>query len=248
MVRSAIPKRSATDPDDWQDAIDIDSGTINNEATGKIVSVVDAAIDYDATTSVSTINNRGEISGTIAVGTAKEEIEPNGDVSPADEGLQIINNYAGAILEGTSGLALDLGLGDDALNMFGGKLVGAADFGGGNDTLFMDSVFIFNDLMSSFGGIGLLDGADGNDTAVFTGVDLADVDVKDVSGEAFTLSIGAASLMLNSWETFTFDDGSYSFAEIIPTAAVPLPGGFVLMGAGLAGLGLISRRRKGAAA
>lgn len=111
------------------DGIDIDSGTVIN--TGTIIAVRDLSsldpgygIDFDIQASgvTSYIYNWGYISGYKAIGT-----------DAADEGSQIVYNYG--TLVGTSGEAIDLGMGDDTLVIGRGSHIdGTIELGDGNDT------------------------------------------------------------------------------------------------------------------
>jgi hypothetical protein len=216
-----------------QDAIDIDSGTINNMAGGEILSPFNAAIDFDPGDAASVINNAGLIKGTLAVTT---------DV--ADTQSQTVVNTGAGVLEGTSGTALSLGLGDDTLDMQGGKLIGGADFGAGEDAMTFDAAYIANELAAVYADFGLLHGGLDDDTATFAGVTFGDVSVSGVNGDMLSLSFFGATLELQSWESFVFDDGVQDFASVAALAPVPLPAGVVLMGSGLVLCGALSRRRK----
>ncbi len=213
-----------------QDAIDIDSGTIINEGT--IRSTTNSAIDYDPGAATSTIQNRGLITGTVAVNT------DDGDTA----GQEIFN--AGTLV-GTQGLALYLGQGEDKLvNLKGGEIVGGADFGAAADALIFD-VDYFDDTIGLFAGGALFDGGDGEDTVSFLGLLSTDIiDVTLDNGELLlsVLGIGGdATLRLLSWENFQFIDKTVTYDELV--ASVPLPAGMLLFGTALAGLGLVSRRR-----
>jgi len=221
-----------------QDAIDIDSGFISNASTGRIISTVDAAIDFDPTTDASFIDNAGVIKGTIAVNTAKAE-----GSDPADEGQQTINNSG--LLEGTSGLALDLGLGDDTLNMMmGGTMMGRADFGAGLDSLIFDTNYAFD---MDFAGGALLDGGDDFDTVFFDNLLFADLTVKGVAGDTVKfLVFDTYELNLTSWESFSFsDDRRVMCDQLTP---VPVPAGVVLLGSGIAVMAVARRRQRAKAA
>ncbi|WP_211097097.1 VPLPA-CTERM sorting domain-containing protein [Aliishimia ponticola] len=209
-----------------QDAIDIDSGYIYNEGT--ILSVTNAAIDYDPGASESVIENFGIISGTIGVNT-----------DDADTASQFVSNAG--LIEGTEGTALFLGQGDDALlNVTGSEIAGGADFGAGADLMVFDASF-FDMTTGLFADGSLFAGGEGEDTLIFEGVASIETLLTDLGGDVFKLSIfgalGQTDLTLTSWENIVFADA---------LAPVPLPAGAVLFGTALAGLGLAGRRRRAA--
>ena len=218
---------------DPQDAIDLDSGTVENFSGGIIRSTNDAAIDFDEGAGTGEITNEGLISGTTAV-----------LVDGGNTGAQVINNFGSLV--GTAGLFADLGEGDDALNHYlGGSLKGGADFGAG-----MDRMSIFGEQTGDLAGGAVLDG--GADFDVFTFVDYMFSDIVNVSflGGVFDLSLdngaGLFSLSVTNWEEFAFGKTLYSAAEVeaLAAPAVPLPAGMVLMLTGLAGLGAARARRR----
>jgi len=216
-----------------QDAIDIDSGEIINMTGGVIRSTTNAAIDYDPSTiAVSTVTNMGEISGTVAIET-----------DPANDKSQEIANFG--LIAGTSGLALNLGGGDDSYTQFeGGMIVGGADFGSGDDT--MTLIGSFDGLIGGQGAI--FDGGEDEDT-----FEVADYAFSDVAATLLgsVLKLGfddgksAFSLRLVNWEFFDFGGDVRSYAEIAAGATViPLPGSLALLLGGLGGLGVLRRRRR----
>lgn len=213
-----------------QDAIDIDSGTIIN--SGTIRSTTNAAIDYDPGAATSTITNSGLISGTIAVNT-----------DDADTAGQEIFN-AGT-LTGTQGKALHLGQGADKLvNIQGSSIIGGADFGAAADAMVFEADF-FDLAVGSFAGGALFDGGEGEDTVSFLGLSSLDITGVSLAGGEVLLSVmgggGEAVLRLLSWESFEFTDGTLDVDGLV--AAVPLPGGLLLLGSALAGIGFAARRR-----
>lgn len=103
------------------DGIDIDSGTIINSGTIRSLASGEAGIDVDAGDGDLLVTNTGTITGDIGILT-----------DPGNTGAQTINN-SGAII-GTGGTALDLGDGDDIVNLLaGGSITGLVDMGEGDD-------------------------------------------------------------------------------------------------------------------
>lgn len=104
-----------------QDGIDLDSGTITN--SGLIISMGNEdGIDFDVSTNASTVTNTGRIEGAIGINT-----------DPTETSSQSIIN-SGEII-GRSGVAMNLGGGDDTLEIGGGRIEGSVELGDGNDTL-----------------------------------------------------------------------------------------------------------------
>lgn len=225
-----------------QDGIDIDSGTINNYATGRILSDDDAAIDYDASDVTSYINNRGTISGTTGVLVEKGETGEDPNVA-----AQIIHNWG--VIEGRNGLAVDLGAGDDSLTLYSGStLIGGADFGADNDSLTLDGIFTVD-----IAGGSLLDGGTGLNTVSFLNYGIGDI-ISSLFGDdnsvalSFALDDTAFSINLANWTTFSFGNGdSYSYAALQDAlstpAPVPVPAAGLLLVSGLAGCAALRRRR-----
>lgn len=219
------------DPDvEAQDAIDIDSGTIVNLATGVIRSTTNAAIDFDPGAEDSTIYNYGRIRGTVAVGVDGEDTA----------GQHVINH---GVLIGTSGTALDLGLGNDSLELHAGaRMRGGADFGAGDDGL-----SIFAGLAGMIGGIGaILDGGDDFDTVSFIGLTLGDIVSASFVDDVLNLGFGGFGVALTNWESYSFGKDAYTTDELVATIApVPLPASVALMIPALGLLGWAGRRRRG---
>jgi hypothetical protein len=104
-----------------QDGIDLDDGTITNHGT-IVTEGAEAAIDFDESDNPSTITNSGRMEGAIAINT-----------DGADTQTQTVVN-SGTIL-GRDGRSMDLGQGDDTLELRGGRIIGSVELGRGDDTL-----------------------------------------------------------------------------------------------------------------
>jgi hypothetical protein len=237
IINAGLIENRGGATDEAQDAIDIDSGSVRNDATGVIRSTFGDAIDFDAGDFDATIDNYGLITGQIGV-----LVEKGGSVDPANLRAQTINNWG--TITGTSGVALDLGAGNDTLNLYDGATInGSADFG-----LDADLFRISGALTGNVGQGGLFDGGDGVDLLEFDSYSFADiVSVFIGPDDGYNLSLdngaGVLSLFLRSWDSVGFTDGRYSQAQITALAPVPLPAaGLMLLG----GLALVAglRRRK----
>ncbi|MBN2629067.1 MAG: hypothetical protein JXR75_00840 [Rhodobacteraceae bacterium] len=223
---------------DPQDAIDIDSGTITNTATGIIRSTEDAAIDVDGGEKGDvTVNNAGLIQGTIAV--LKD---------PSNEAGQLVYNTGSVI--GTSGVALDLGEGSDLYRHSSGAiLIGSALLGNGDDLFEMFAV----EGTGRFGGTGaVMDGGVGTDLFDFGSLDIMSALSASFDGLELLLNFGTLDgeleVLLTNWETVRFRDFSGDQAAVAAAvnspAVVPLPATMWMLGAGLGLLGAASRRRR----
>ncbi len=219
-----------------QDAIDIDSGEIVNEATGLIEAEANAGIDFDGSAITSTIINHGRIRGTTGVLVDKGGDDPLNENTAA----QIIDNYG--TIEGYDGLALDLGAGNDVLNLYaGGELIGGADFGKDDDAL-----NIYGNLLGQVAGGAALDGNLGFDTVNFADLTLDNVLRAVFKDDIFSLRLDTGStkyaLNLRNWESYRFGDDSFDRDQILAVAPVPLPATGILLLASLGGIVLLRRR------
>lgn len=218
-----------------QDAIDIDSGTIKNTASGQILSTTNAAIDFDPGSNASEIDNKGLIKGTLAV-----------TVDDADTASQTVINSG--TLEGTSGVALYLGLGGDAVDLkAAGKVLGDVLLGGGDDMLTFTG--------AGFSGLGIdnlyAGGAD-TDMVIFDGFgvgDIFDVIVQGQDVDLFLSDGGDTTLFsLTEFEQFKFGTGAQQVVlgldDLRALAAIPLPAGGLLLLGGLGLLGAARARRR----
>lgn len=134
-----------------QDGVDLDSGTVIND--GLIISDgVEDGIDFDPSTQDSLVQNTGTIEGTIGINT-----------DGADTGAQRVVNSG--TIRGRGGVALNLGMGDDTLEVLRGSIIdGLIEMGDGTDTVMVQGVqagmLRFGSLpeVVSFDGPGLLVG------------------------------------------------------------------------------------------
>lgn len=232
--------RSNGIPGDPQDGIDIDSGAITNGVTGRILSDLDAAIDYDQSTVASTIDNAGEIAGETGIMVETDPAEAN-------TAAQIVTNRATGTIEGRTGVALFLGAGADSLtNEEGGVILGSAFFGADDDQM-----TLMGSYGGSFGGIGqMFDGGADVDTVSFTDYAFSQIAGVSLIADGFALSldngIGAFDIALTNWESFVFAGGDTRSAgdlSALASATVPLPAGMVLLLSALGGLAAVRRRK-----
>lgn len=231
--------RSNGIPGDPQDGIDIDSGTILNGATGRILSDLDAAIDFDESTIASTIDNAGEIAGETGI-----MVETN--PAEANTAAQSVINRTGATIEGRAGIALLLGAGMDSLtNEAGGTILGSALFGDDDDRMTLVGSY-----SGHFGGAGaVFDGGTGTDTFDFVDYAFGQITGVSLITDGFALSLdngsGMFDIALTGWESFIFAGDLRDAGDLrgLALAAVPLPAGMVLLLSGIGGLAALRRRR-----
>jgi len=219
----------ASDP---QDAIDLDSGTVINNGT--IRANLDAAIDFDNDEQGDGLvrQQAGIITGTIGVET-----------DPGNLSTQVVEVLGGTI-EGTSGLAINLGAGADSVTLAGaGTILGAVDLGSGQDSLsFLDDEYEGVSFSDMFDG-----GAD-QDTVAFEAFALNNIFDIFVDESAVALAFGdtggALQVRVDNFELFAFGAGE---DRLVLTreelSAVPLPAAAWMLLAGLGGLAAAGRRR-----
>lgn len=225
-----------TNVDDPQDAVDIDSGVINNYAGAVIRSTLDAAIDVDGGERGDvTINNAGLISGTIGVLQDPENLS-----------AQIITNEG--TLTGTSGVAFDLGFGQDRyVHKAGAELNGSGIFGSDDDVMAIHAL----DIAGPFGGRGaLMDGGEDFDLFDLSAFSVTMLTFASYGGTVLTMGLngggGEVLFTLTNWESILFSDFSGSQSDVAARftdpAPVPLPAGGLLLAFALAGLTGLRRR------
>ncbi len=221
------------------DGIDVDSGYIENGGVISTVSATGAGIDVDAAAGDLVVYNLGDIVGNYGI------LVEDGSGGDANTVSQTIINEG--IIEGFGGTALSLAAGADVLEMYqGSALIGAADFGTGEDLLYFGLDF-FDDAIGAFAGGALIDGGDDFDTVLFEDVASTDITGASLIGDVLSLTLFdgplEAVLTLTSWENFSFTDGDFGLGDIVTPAAVPLPAGILLLGGALGAMGATRRRR-----
>jgi hypothetical protein len=219
-----------------QDGIDLDSGEVINEATGLIEAEANAGIDFDGSDITSYITNFGQIRGTTGILVDKGEVDPLNENTAA----QIIANHG--LIEGSEGLAIDVGAGNDRLDLYtGSTLKGGADFGTGEDEL-----NIVDLLVGPIAGLNVFDGGVGLDIVGFGDLDIGNLFRARLDDQVLTLALRSGntgySLRLTNWEGYRFGDTVYSRDEVLEVAPVPLPAGAFLLAGALGGLALLRRR------
>jgi hypothetical protein len=247
------------------DGIDLDSGVVFNEGLIETMDAGGAGIDFDASILPPDPVAGGSIilnAGTIRGGTGiLVETGEGGD--PANTSSQAVFNEG--LIEGTQGIAANLGAGEDLFALIdGGTVIGDVLLGGGDDLLLILGT------PGAFDPLTLFDGGADVDVALFDGYLSSDATILDVTGEIVRLSLalpgGPGSLImmpglpagglsptasfdlqLARFEIFDFDDGLFELdaggTGFVALAPIPLPAaGWMLLGA-VAGLGALRARR-----
>ncbi|MFD1158503.1 hypothetical protein [Roseovarius aestuarii] len=225
---------------DPQDAIDIDSGRIVNGAGGRILSDMEAAIDFDQSVIASVIDNAGEISGVKGI-----IVETHASI--ANVAVQEVINRAGGLIVGRGGLALRLGAGEDRLvNHAGARIDGSVDMGPDADVIVLQGNY-----QGSFGGKGgVIDGGIGTDRLELPEYSIDQITDVSLMRDGVVLSLdngaGPFRIALRNWESFEFGGTIYSAHQIAALAPqkASLTRTILLAMGGLTGLGLIAARRR----
>ena len=202
----------------------IGSGTINNDASIESTGRGGAGVAVGGGNGTLTVLNLGTIRGeTGFLGGA---------------GAEAIDNLG--LIEGTGGVALDLGAGDDVLGVGDNSgIIGTVILGDGDDIL--DLFFV-----DPPGFTAPVDGGAGDDLVRLLDYDRDDVAVSGVVDDILSLNFQSQTLFtsidldVTGFERFAFQDGIVGLSDLI--APIPLPaGGWLLLGA-LGGLGLLRSR------
>ncbi|MGI9356270.1 MAG: hypothetical protein ACR2PF_14050 [Rhizobiaceae bacterium] len=205
ITNSGVIENVGTPATDPQDAIDIDSGEINNLQSGVIRSTRDAAIDFDKGNGSGTIINQGTIVGTIGVETDAE-----------NTGKQtIVNN---GLIHGTAGVSLNLRGGKDTVTLNeGGRFVGNVNLGKGRDVFTVGSGS-FGNFANKF----ITNGGDGaNDTLSFSAFSILNERNVTRVGQGgiydISLSSGTSNVVIRftGFEFFSFKGITISFAQLM---------------------------------
>lgn len=229
------------------DGIDVDEGTIVNHAGGVIQSIPPATdpggngIDADELlqdpvggnkpAGLLTVENAGHIQGRNAIGVDEDRTAA----------INIVNT---GTLRGTTGVAIGFNARMDAsaLEIFDASMI----FG---DVLLTDSddTVTIGALSSGQFTDTFFDGRGGDDTVLLDGYALGDITRFVASGPIAKLTLatlaGNVTGEFRNFEFWNVGGTTYSTAELTGLAPVPLPAGLPLLGAGLAGLWALRRRR-----
>jgi len=215
------------------DGVEFDNGTLLN--WGDIQSDQGVGVKVsESAAETSHIENVGSILGQIGVFSENE-------LSTAS---QTINNNGSIV--GLSGVAIDLGGGNDVLSMqTGSSIEGNAIFGNGDDLLTFQSGGIFSGLVGDFD---LFDGGENFDIVKFFSLDFNNVTGSLTTDEVIFLSIvdglSEFSVGLKNWERYEFANAQFTTQELIDALSVPLPGSLaLLLPVAMAGAAFGAKRR-----
>ena len=186
------------------------------------------------------MDNGGLVEGVVGI-----QVETGSDEDAANTAAQSVYNEG--TIRGTSGVAIDLGAGDDlVVAVLGGEIDGDTLLGEGDDAL----LFHRDPGQAIRSTLGLFDAGPGFDEVQFNNFAVR----RGLSGRAvpggfaLTLTDGPSSLSatLLGFEGFLFDDATLGASELADAlvAPIPLPAGWPLLAAALGGLGLLRARRR----
>ena len=240
----------STAPSGGGDGLDIDDGSVTN--SGVISAVDGAGIDVDGPVKDSsdpnppaavgdlTVVNAGTIRGLIGIQVETETFTEDGETFFPNDSAQIIDTSG--TIEGTDGIAMLLGAGNDIVTLReGAQVIGETLFGDDDDLL------AFEAMQTVDGYDSLFDGGDGTDRVVFAfGLSFLRTSTQTAPN---TVSLGFFGtnvdfdVTLANFETFHIGGEEFTFEEVVAAVpAIPLPAGFWLLGGGLAGLVWLRRR------
>jgi hypothetical protein len=241
------------------DGIDVDEGTITNYAGGQIISKPSAtdvaragnAIDADdvlqdpaiapasqAQAGLLRIVNEGLIKGPRAISA---DANRQGRIEVENSGT----------LEGVDTAAVDFALGmkSSMVKLSGAsRVLGSVLMTNGTDTLEIESLtsgILIENITE--GMIAVFDGRAGDDHVDLSSYSLSDIVSLGIDGNAAFLSLLTTGGLVHgtflNFEFWKVGKATYSTAELAELRPVPVPAGLPFLGAGLAGLWFMRRRR-----
>jgi hypothetical protein len=249
------------------DGIDVDEGTITNYAGGQIISKPSAtdvaragnAIDADdvlqdpaiapasqAQAGLLRIVNAGLIKGPRAISA---DANRQGRIEVENTG--VLQGVDGTTIPTLNSAAVDfaLGMAGSFVKLSGeSKVIGSVRMTNADDVVEIGTL-TSGVLMENItdGILAVFDGREGIDHVDLSAYGLTDIVSLGLDGNSAFLSLlTAGGLVQGSFLNFEFwkvGDTTYSTAELADLRPVPLPAGLPLLGAGLAGLWVLRRRR-----
>jgi hypothetical protein len=249
------------------DGIDVDEGTITNYAGGEIISKpsdtdldrAGNAIDADdvlqdpaiapanqAQAGLLRIVNEGLIKGPRAISA---DANRKGRIEVENTG--ILQGVDGVTIPTLNSAAVDfaLGMAGSLVKLSGeSKVIGSVRMTDADDVVEIGSL-TSGVLMENItdGIIAVFDGRDGTDHVDLSAYALTDIASLGFDGtDAVLRLLTAGGLVQGTFLNFEFwkvGETTYSTAELAELRPVPVPAGLPLLGAGLAGLWLLRRRR-----